>query len=484
VTAVGVAGRTHGGREAIRRLASLVDPGSLREWGSQARHRATAFGIADRRPSGDGVVTGTAEIDGRPVALFEQDPSALGGSLGEVHAAKIARVLDHAGRARVPVVGLLDSGGARIQEGVAALDGYGEIFRRNVALSGRVPQVSVVLGPCAGGAVYSPALTDVVIMERARSYMFVTGPKVVKAVTFEDVSPTELGGAGVHATASGVAHLVAVDAGDAFRLVRDVLGYLPSSCWHRPPVAEAADALPMPKVPSDHRKPYDVRSVIAGTVDAGTFLELQPAFAANVAVGFARVDGRPVGVVANQPLVLAGCLDIAASEKAARFVRLCDAFGLPLVTLVDVPGFLPGTGQEAGGIIRKGAKLLYAYAEATVPRVTVILRKAFGGAYIVMNSKSLGADAVFSWPDAEIAVMGAEAAVDVIFRRELEADPSRRAELVARYRDEALNPRVPAERLSIDEVIGPAETRDVVASTLRSLRGTDQPGFRHDNLPQ
>ena len=474
--------RGDGGR--LARVSGLVDPDSFTEVGSQARHRVHAFDMQRKRPAGDGVVTGTGTIDGRPVALFSQDPAALGGSLGEIHAQKITRVLDHAGRARIPVVGLLDSGGARIQEGVAALDGYGEIFRRNVGLSGRVPQISVVLGACAGGAVYSPALTDIVIMQRERAHMFVTGPRVVKAVTFEDVTLADLGGADVHAAASGVAHLVADDELDALDLARRVLSYLPSSCDELPPTAPAADALPMPTIPSDHRQPYDVRGVVRGVVDADSFTELHARFAPNVVVGFARVEGRAVGVVANQPLVLAGCLDIAASEKAARFVRMCDAFGLPLVTLVDVPGFLPGTGQEAAGIIRKGAKLLYAFAEATVPRVTVVLRKAFGGAYIVMNSRSLGADAVFSWPGSELAVMGAEGAVDILYRRELEADPSRRAELVAHYRAEAMAPHLPAERLSVDEVIAPADTRRAVAATLQSLAGAVRPGYRHDNLPQ
>ena len=470
--------------DRLGRVNALVDPGTFTEFGSDARHRVTAFGMERKRPPGDGVVTGTAQVHGRTIGLFAQDPTALGGSLGELHAAKITRVLDQAQRTRTPVVGLLDSGGARIQEGVAALDGYGAIFRRNVALSGRVPQVSVVLGPCAGGAVYSPALTDVVIMQRERAHMFVTGPRVVKAVTFEDVSLADLGGADVHARASGVAHLVADGDEEALDLARRVLGYLPSSCWERPPTYAPGEPEPMPDIPRDHRLPYDVRGVVGGIVDAGSFLELHAHFARNVVVGFGRIDGQAVGVVANQPLVLAGCLDIDASEKAARFVRLCDAFGLPLVTLVDVPGFLPGTGQEAGGIIRKGAKLLYAYAEATVPRVTIILRKAFGGAYIVMNSKSLGADAAFSWPGAEIAVMGAEGAVDVIHRRDLADDPSRRDELIQQYRSEAMAPHIPAQRLSIDEIIAPQETRAVIAATLRSLDGAVQPGYRHDNLPQ
>jgi acetyl-CoA carboxylase carboxyltransferase component len=466
------------------RINALVEAGSFHEFGSQARHHVIAFGMQDKRPAGDGVVTGTATVDGRQVGVFAQDPTVLGGSLGEIHAGKIARLLDHAGRARVPVIGLLDSGGARIQEGVAALDGYGAIFRRNVALSGRVPQISVVLGPCAGGAVYSPALTDVVIMQRDRAHMFITGPRVVKAVTFEDVSLADLGGADVHATSSGAAHLVADDSEAALGLARQVLSYLPSSCWELPPEAPPADPLPLADVPSNHRRPYDVRGVLRGVVDAGSFLELHERFAPNLVVGFARIEGRPVGVVANQPMVLAGCLDILASEKGGRFVRTCDAFGLPLVTFVDTPGFLPGTGQEAGGIIRRGAKLLYAFAEATVPRVTVVLRKAFGGAYIVMNSRSLGADAAYAWPGAELAVMGAEGAVDVIYRRELEADPSRRDELLARYRADAMAPHIPAERLSIDEVITPDETRPWVAGALRSLTGALRPDFRHDNLPQ
>ncbi|MBA2575099.1 MAG: acyl-CoA carboxylase subunit beta [Euzebyaceae bacterium] len=473
--------------DRLARVKALTDDGTFTEFGSQARHHVHAFDMQRKRPAGDGVVTGVGRVHGRPVALFSQDPTALGGSLGETHASKIARMLDHAARARCPIVGLLDSGGARIQEGVAALDGYGEIFRRNVQCSGRIPQVSVVLGPCAGGAVYSPALTDVVIMQRGKAHMFVTGPRVVKAVTFEDVSLADLGGADVHAQASGVAHLVADTAEESLDLARRVLGFLPGSCWERPPTYAPGDPLPMPEgggIPDDHRMPYDVRLVIGGVVDAGSFLELHERFAPNIVVGFARIDGQAVGVVANQPLVLAGCLDIDASEKAARFVRMCDAFGLPLVTLVDVPGFLPGTGQEASGIIRKGAKLLYAYAEATVPRVTVVLRKAFGGAYIVMNSKSLGADAAFSWPGAELAVMGAEGAVDVIYRRDLEADPSRRDELVARYRAEAMAPHIPAERMSIDEVIAPGQTRDVVAATLRSLADGVEPTYRHDNLPQ
>ncbi|MGH3938240.1 MAG: acyl-CoA carboxylase subunit beta [Pseudonocardiaceae bacterium] len=467
-----------------KRIDALVDPESFEEFGSGVRHRVASFGMAHKRPAGDGVITGYATVDGRPIGVFAQDPSALGGSLGEMHAAKIASLMGYAERTRTPVVGLLDSGGARIQEGIAALDGYGTVFRANVRLSGRIPQISVILGPCAGGAVYSPALTDIVIMRREGAHMFLTGPRVVQAVTFEDVSPDQLGGAKVHSQESGVAHLVADDDADALDLARTLLSYLPSSCWDHPPMGVPADPEPMPALPSSHRQSYDVRSVIRAVVDAGSFLELSAKFARNLVIGLARVEGAAVGVVANQPRALAGVLDIAAAEKGARFVRMCDAFGLPLVTLVDTPGFLPGTRQEANGVIRKGAKLLYAFAEATVPRITVVLRKAFGGAYIVMNSKSLGADAVFSWPDAEMAVMGAEGAVDVIFRSVLREAPQRRAELIETYRREAMSPVLAAERLSVDEIIEPSMTRHAVASTLRALERSIQPEFRHDNLPQ
>ncbi|MBC6447898.1 acyl-CoA carboxylase subunit beta [Actinokineospora xionganensis] len=464
-----------------RRVALLSE--SFQEFGSAARHSVTAFGMDRKRPDGDGVVTGTAVVAGRSVGVFAQDRAALGGSLGQVHAAKIARVLDHAAKARIPVIGLLDSGGARIQEGVASLDGYGAIFRRNVGLSGRVPQISVILGACAGGAVYSPALTDIVIMA-ADAHMFLTGPRVVKAVTHEDATPAELGGAAIHSRRSGVAHLVAPDEHAAIDLARQVLSYLPDSCWSAPPVVDPLPAEPMPDVPASHRTAYDVRSVIAGVVDAASFLELQQTFARNIVIGFGRVEGRPVGVVANQPCSRAGTLDIDSSEKAARFVRLCDAFGLPLVTLVDTPGFLPGLAQERGGVIRKGAKLLYAFAEATVPRVTVVLRKAYGGAYIVMNSRSLGADAVFAWPGAELAVMGAEGAIDIVWRRELERDPDSRPDLVVKYRAEAAAATKAAEGMSVDEIITPARTRDAVAATLRALSAGEPPRFRHDNLPQ
>jgi acetyl-CoA carboxylase carboxyltransferase component len=470
--------------EAMRNLLALADPDSFNELGSQARHQCTAFDMQRRRPPGDGVITGTGRLDDRPVAFFAQDPTVLGGSLGETHAAKIVRVMKWAARARMPVIGLLDSGGARIQEGVGALDGYGSIFTCNVRESGRIPQLSLVLGPCAGGAVYSPALTDIVIMRRDRAHMFLTGPKVVRAVTHEDVTASELGGAQVHERQTGLAHLVGADTGEVLALARRVLSYLPSSCFDEPPRVLPADPENMLPLPPSPRQAYDVRGVIRGVVDAGSFLELQPRFARNIVIGFARVEGAAVGVVANQPRSLAGTLDIRASEKGARFVRLCDAFGLPLVSMVDTPGFLPGTAQERGGVIRRGAKLLYAFAEATVPRVTVILRKAFGGAYIVMNSKSLGADAVFAWRDAQLAVMGAEGAVDVIFRRELEAEPSRRDALIERYRTEATAPELAAARLSVDEIIGPEDTRMVIATTLRHLAGAQVRTYRHDNLPQ
>jgi acetyl-CoA carboxylase carboxyltransferase component len=469
---------------ARRRIGALTDPQTFVEFGSEVRHHATRFGMEAKRPPGDGVVTGSAAVDGRPIGVFAQDPTALGGSLGEMHAVKVVEVMRRAERARVPIVGVLDSGGARIQEGTASLDGYGAVFRANVGLSGRVPQVSVVVGSCAGGAVYSPALTDVVVMARERAHMFLTGPTVVRAVTGEDVTPAELGGAQVHSVESGVAHLVGETEEEALGLARRVLGYLPSSCWDLPPTWAPADAGPLPEVPDSHRRPYDVRGVIGGVVDAGSFLELQEGFARNLVVGFARLEGAPVGVVANQPQVMAGVLDIAASEKGARFVRLCDAFGLPLVVLVDTPGFLPGRAQETGGVIRKGAKLLYAFAEATVPRVTVVLRKAFGGAYIVMNSRSLGADVVLSWPGAEMAVMGAEGAVDIVFRKALAEAPERRAELEEAYRREAMSPLASAERLAVDEIVAPGETRQAVARALRTLRRAVVPGFRHDNLPQ
>ncbi len=474
------------GDGARRRLSSLLDAGSFVELGSVRRHEKQAFGLDRRRPEGDGVVAGRGAVDGRPVNVYAQDGTVLGGSLGEAHADKIAASVQAAVRGGVPVVGINDSGGARIQEGVAALDGYGRVFTGNVAASGRVPQIAVLLGPCAGGASYSPALMDFVIMSD-RSTMFLTGPRVVKAVTGEDVDARDLGGPEVHTQSSGVAHFHVRDEAAAFELTKRLLSYLPSSCDELPPVAEprepaAVDLASL--VPDDDRQPYDVRHVIAGIVDGGEFLEVQPGWGRNLVIGFARIEGRSVGVIANQANWLAGCLDSTASEKGARFVRFCDAFGIPLLSLVDVPGFLPGSSQEVGGVIRKGAKLLHAFTNATVPRVSVVLRKAFGGAYIVMNSRSIGADAVLAWPGAELAVMGAEGAADIIFRRQIEAEPERRDELIDTYRREAMDVGLAASRGSVDEVIDPADTRHAVATIFRSLRGARRPGFVHDNLPQ
>lgn len=465
---------------AQSRVDLFTDNGSFLESGRSAW--APPLSDGRRPPRGDGVVTGSATVDGRPVGVYAQDSTVLGGSLGAVHARKVEELLAGCLRRRTPVVGLLDSAGARIQEGVDALDGYGRIFRRNVQLSGRVPQLSVVLGACAGGAVYSPALTDLVVMsESAR--MFLTGPDVVRAVTGEKLTADELGGFRVHSRRSGVAQLTAPDDRAGLALARRVLGYLPSSCWEPPPWVPPGTAEPMPEVPDNPRKAYDVRGVVRGVVDRDSFLELQPHYAEHLVIGFARVEGRPVGVVANQPLRLAGVLDAAAAEKGARFVRLCDAFGLPLVVLVDTPGFLPGAEQENSGVIRRGAKLLYAFCEAVVPRVTVVLRKAYGGAYIVMNSRSVGADCVFAWPGAELAVMGAEGAVAIVHRRELAAYPERMNALVERYRGEAMAADNAAQRLSVDAVIAPADTRRIVALALSRLPDP-VPGFRHDNLPQ
>lgn len=474
------------GDGARARLAALLDEGSLVELGSRRRHEKSAFGLDSKRPDGDGVVAGVGRLDGRSVSVYAQDGKVLGGSLGEAHADKISRTLTQAVRGGTPVVGVNDSGGARIQEGVAALDGYGAVFTGNVAASGRVPQVAVLLGPCAGGAVYSPALMDFVVMAD-HATMFLTGPRVVKAVTGEDVTARALGGPEVHGTRSGAAHFTVGSEQEALDVTRRLLSYLPSSCDELPPVVDARPPTEVDLaelVPSDGSRPYDVRDVIAGIVDGGELLEVQPDWARNVVIGFARMDGHSVGVVANQAAWLAGCLDATASEKAARFVRFCDAFGVPIVSLVDVPGFLPGSSQELGGVIRKGAKLLHAYTNATVPRVTVVLRKAFGGAYIVMNSRSIGADAVLAWPDAQLAVMGAEGAADVIFRRRIEADPELREELVDEYRREAMDVGLAADRGSVDEIIDPNDTRAALVELLAARRPARARGFVHDNLPQ
>ncbi|HEX2316180.1 MAG TPA: acyl-CoA carboxylase subunit beta [Thermomonospora sp.] len=479
---------------ARERIDALLDPGSFVEFDELARHRSTNFGMERNRPYGDGVVTGYGTIDGRHVAVFSQDFTVAGGSLGEVFGEKICKVMDHALKTGCPVIGINDSGGARIQEGVVALGLYAEIFKRNVHASGVIPQISLIMGPCAGGAVYSPAITDFIVMVDQTSHMFITGPDVIKTVTGEEVTMEELGGAHTHNTRSGVAHYQASDEEDAFEYVKALLSYLPSNNMSDPPaydvpvdldtVDEALDTL----IPDSPNQPYDMHTVIEHVVDDGEFLEVHPLFAPNIIVGYGRVEGRPVGVVANQPMQFAGTLDIDASEKAARFVRTCDAFNIPVLTFVDVPGFLPGTDQEFGGIIRRGAKLLYAYAEATVPLVTVITRKAYGGAYDVMGSKHLGADINLAWPTAQIAVMGAQGAVNILYRRELAAaeDPdARRAELITEYEDTLANPYIAAERGYVDAVIKPSETRGQVIRALRALREkrASLPPKKHGNIP-
>ncbi len=492
-----VAKHRAGGKLTARdRLEAFFDPGSFTELDPFVTHRVTKFGLEERRIPGDGVVTGWGEVDGRPVCAFAQDATVFGGALGEAHAMKIVKVMDTARKAGVPIVGLNDSGGARIQEGVVSLGGYGEVFFRNVELSGVVPQLSLILGPCAGGAVYSPAITDFVIMARGTAHMFITGPDVIRSVTGEEVTFDQLGGADTHGTVSGVSHFTASSDAEALGLARRILSYLPLNNLEEPPAAPAAappDAAAAELdqvVPEDSNAPYDVHAVLERVVDVDSLLEVHAGFAPNIVVGLARLDGHPVGVVANNPRVLAGTLDILASTKAARFVRFCDAFNLPLLTLVDVPGFLPGTSQEYGGIIRHGAKLLYAYAEATVPMMTVILRKAYGGAYDVMCSKHLGGDLNLAWPTAEIAVMGADGAVNILYRRELEDAPAGeqaalRERLGAEYKAEFLNPYLAAERGYIDDVIDPAETRARLVDGLRLLatKRDDRPPRKHGNIP-
>jgi propionyl-CoA/long-chain acyl-CoA carboxylase carboxyl transferase subunit len=488
---------------ARERIDALLDPGSFTEFDELARHRATDFGMSASRPYGDGVVTGYGTIDGRPVAVFSQDFTVNGGSLGEVFGEKIVKVMDYALKTGCPVIGINDSGGARIQEGVVALGLYGEIFYRNVISSGVIPQISLIMGPCAGGAVYSPAITDFTLMVSGTSYMFITGPDVIKTVTGEEVSQEELGGAHAHNVKSGVAHYQAADEQDCLDFARELLSYLPSNNLDEPPAgpcaADPAAALEVTDadaeldtlIPDSPRQPYDMHTVVQHVLDEGEFLEIHAGFARNLIVGFGRVDGTSVGVVANQPMHSAGTLDIDASEKAARFVRTCDAFGIPVLTFVDVPGFLPGTGQEWGGIIRRGAKLIYAYAEATVPKITVITRKAYGGAYDVMGSKHLGGDINLAWPTAQIAVMGADGAVDLIYRRDLAAvsDPQERAakrsEKIVEYEDRLFNPYIAAERGYVDAVIRPAETRSQVTRALRALRTKRQtlPPKKHGNIP-
>ncbi|CAN5121012.1 acyl-CoA carboxylase subunit beta [soil metagenome] len=479
---------------ARERLELLLDAGSFVETDPLVRHRAGTFGLDRVRPYTDGVVTGWGTIDGRKVFVYSQDFTIFGGSLGEVMAEKICKIMDLAVSVGAPIIGINDSGGARIQEGAASLAGYGYIFDRNVRASGVVPQISLIMGPCAGGAVYSPAITDFVYMVKATSHMFITGPDVIKAVTGEEVSFEELGGASTHASRSGIASFTADDEADCLAQVRYLLSFLPSNNLEDPPSylprddPERRDEALNTVIPDSPRAPYDMKDVIRRVVDGGEFYEVFPLWAANILIGFARLDGRPVGVVANQPKVLAGTLDYESSEKAARFIRFCDAFNIPLLTFVDVPGFLPGTAQEYGGIIRRGAKLLYAFTEATVPRLTVITRKAYGGAYVVMNSKHLRADVSFAWPTAEIAVMGSEGAVNVIFRRDIENadDPSaKRQELIDDYEDRFGNPYIAAERGYVDDVIEPADTRPRLIKALRMLdtKREQVPARKHGNIP-
>ncbi|MEO6796218.1 MAG: acyl-CoA carboxylase subunit beta [Candidatus Dormibacter sp.] len=479
---------------ARERIELLCDPGSFTELDALAVHRTEAFGMGERKVPGDGVVTGSGTIDGRDVFVFAHDASVFGGSLGEVFAEKVCKVMDLAVRVGRPCIGINDSGGARIQEGVVSLAGYADIFYRNVQSSGVVPQISVIVGPCTGGAVYSPAITDFIFMVEHLGYMFITGPEVIRVTTGEQVGFDELGGARVHNVKSGVAHFLAAAEPEAFASVRRLLSYLPGSNRERPPAIKSLDdpqrrdpAL-QALIPENPQQPYDIKAAIEAVVDQGSFLEVQEHFAQNLVIGLARLDGVVVGIVGNQPRILAGALDISASVKGARFVRFCDAFNIPLVTFVDVPGFLPGTAQEYNGIIRHGAKLLYAFAEATVPKLTVITRKAYGGAYDVMASKHIGADFNYAWPTAEIAVMGPQAAVNIIFKRELAAaaDPAQRAEqLVDDYKERFASPYVAAERGYLDDVIEPQDTRPTLIRCLRLLREkrVERPKRRHGNIP-
>jgi propionyl-CoA carboxylase beta chain len=489
-----------GKKTARERIEALLDEGSFTELDQLARHRSRNFGLHRTRPYGDGVVTGHGTIDGRQVCVFAQDFTVFGGSLGEVFGEKIVKVMDLAMRIGCPVIGINDSGGARIQEGVVSLGLYGEIFLRNVHASGVVPQISLIMGPCAGGAVYSPAITDFTVMVDQTSHMFITGPDVIKTVTGEEVGFEELGGARTHNTKSGNAHYMGTDEDDALDYVRALLSYLPSNNLADPPTFDVeADLATTPDderldtiVPDSANQPYDMHTVLEAVLDDGEFLEVQPLFAPNILVGFGRVEGRSVGVVANQPMQFAGTLDIDASEKAARFVRTCDAFNVPVLTFVDVPGFLPGTDQEWNGIIRRGAKLIYAYAEATVPKVTVITRKAYGGAYDVMGSKHLGADVNLAWPTAQIAVMGAQGAVNILYRHELrdvsqaggDVDAERRG-FITEYEDTLANPYIAAERGYVDAVIPPSATRREVVRALRMLRTkrATLPPKKHGNIP-
>jgi propionyl-CoA carboxylase beta chain len=485
-----------GKKTARERIEMLVDPDSFTEIDEFARHHATNFGMEKNRPYGDGVVIGTATVDGRPIALYSQDFTVFGGSLGEVHAEKIVKIADFALKSGIPLIGINDSGGARIQEGVASLNGYGKIFRLNTRSSGVIPQISLILGPCAGGSAYSPALTDFTVMVKETSNMFITGPDVIKTVTGEDVGMEELGGAFTHNTKSGNAHYMADSEADAIDYVKALLSYLPSNNMDGSPVLpptetlekKASDTALNTLIPDSPNQPYDMKVLIQAIVDEGEFLEVHSLYAQNIVVGFARIEGQSVGIIANQPSQLAGTLDINSSEKAARFLRFCDAFNIPILTLVDVPGFMPGTEQEWNGIIRRGAKLLYAYAEASVPLVTLITRKAYGGAFIVMGSKYLGSDINFAWPSAEIAVMGAQGAVNILHRKEIaEAKDveATRKELVDDYTEKFSNPYLAAERGTIDSVIEPEDSRQYITKAFRTLKTKRDilPARKHGNIP-
>ena len=485
-----------GKKTARERIEMLVDPESFTEIDEFAMHHATHFGMEKNRPYGDGVIIGTATVDGRPIALYSQDFTVFGGSLGEVHADKIVKIADFALKSGIPLIGINDSGGARIQEGVASLNGYGKIFRLNTRSSGVIPQISLILGPCAGGSAYSPALTDFTVMVKETSNMFITGPDVIKTVTGEDVGMEELGGAFTHNTKSGNSHYMADSEADAIDYVKALLSYLPSNNMDGSPVLPATESLEKSAsdrslnslIPDSPNQPYDMKSLIYALVDEGEFLEVHALYAPNIVVGFARIEGQSIGVIANQPSQLAGTLDINSSEKAARFLRFCDAFNIPILTLVDVPGFMPGTEQEWNGIIRRGAKLLYAYAEASVPLVTLITRKAYGGAFIVMGSKYLGSDINFAWPTAEIAVMGAQGAVNILYRKDLaEASDvdAKRSELITDYTEKFSNPYLAAERGTIDSVIEPEDSRQYITKAFRTLKTKRDvlPARKHGNIP-
>jgi propionyl-CoA carboxylase beta chain len=482
---------SEGKLSARERINLLLDEGSFEELDKLVRHRCRDFGMEKQVIDGDGFITGHGLVHGRPVFVFAQDFTVFGGSLSETNAQKIVKIMDLALKTGAPVIGLNDSGGARIQEGVLSLAGYADIFLRNTLSSGVIPQISAIMGPCAGGAVYSPALTDFIFMVDRTSHMFVTGPDVIRTVTHEDVSKEELGGALTHNSVSGVAHFLAADDSDCLRRIRELLSFLPPNNRDDAPRRVTSDPedrqdLALDSiVPAEPHLPYDIRDVITRVIDEADFFEVQEQFARNIVVGFARMDGRSVGIIANQPAVLAGCLDIDSSSKAARFVRFCDAFNIPILTFEDVPGFLPGTAQEFGGIIRHGAKLLYAYAEATVPKITIVTRKAYGGAYCVMGSKHLRTDVNLAWPTAEIAVMGAEGAVNIIYRREVNGDELARQNRIAEYRERFANPFVAAERGFIDDVIEPHETRPRIIRALRLLetKVDTMPKRKHSNIP-